>query len=206
MCGITGYIEYSSTPASISTLKNMSISITHRGPDGEGFWVRNNVAIGHRRLSIIDLSDAGHQPMQSLDGRFILSYNGEVYNYKELRMELERLGHKFSSQTDSEVVLFSLIQWGSEALEKFNGMFALAFWDDYKKTLFVARDRYGIKPLYYYRSNNLFAFASEQKSIIQHPRVKNSIDKEGLMEYFTFQNFLSDRTLLDNIKMFPARC
>lgn len=204
MCGITGYIEYSSTPASISTLKNMTDSIAHRGPDGEGLWVRDNVAIGHRRLSIIDLSDAGHQPMQSLDGRFILSYNGEVYNYKELRMELERLGHKFSSQTDSEVVLFSLIQWGSEALEKFNGMFALAFWDDYKKTLFVARDRYGIKPLYYYCSNNLFAFASEQKSILQHPRVKNSIDKEGLMEYFTFQNFLSDRTLLDNIKMFPA--
>ena len=126
-----------------------------------------NIAIGHRRLSIIDLSSDGHQPMLSDDERFVLSYNGEIYNYKELRLELETLGYRFRSNTDSEVVLYALAFWGEKALLRFNGMFAIAFWDTTKKNLLIARDRYGIKPLYYAEQNNIFCFGSEQKAILK---------------------------------------
>ena len=149
MCGIAGLINFDGSPASPVVLKKMTDAIAHRGPDGEGCWISGNVGIGHRRLSIIDLSSAGHQPMQSSNNRYILSYNGEIYNYHELRVELEALGYTFRSKTDSEVVLYSLMHWGSSALLKFNGMFALALWDQNEKVLLLARDRYGIKPIYY---------------------------------------------------------
>ena len=130
----------------------MTDVIAHRGPDGEGHWIDGNISFGHRRLSIIDLSPAGHQPMISSDQRYVLTYNGEIYNFRELRTELEAKGHRFRSQTDSEVALCALAEWGTDALLKFNGMFALAFWDRKKKKLLLARDRYGIKPLYYFQS------------------------------------------------------
>lgn len=204
MCGITGFINLNKKLADIQILKSMTDVIAHRGPDGEGHWVQENIAIGHRRLSIIDLSSAGKQPMISSDNRFILSYNGEIYNFKEIRDELKQLGYTFKSDTDSEVVLYALAYWGEEALIRFNGMFALAFWDNKKKKMLLARDRYGIKPLYYAMQNNIFCFGSEQKAILKNPAVKNNIDNAGLIEYFTFQNIFSNRTLIEDIKLLPA--
>ena len=204
MCGITGFLNLKRVPAELGILKSMTDAIAHRGPNGEGHWVHENIAIGHRRLSIIDLSSDGHQPMLSRDQRFVLSYNGEIYNYKELRLELETLGYCFSSSTDSEVVLYALAYWGEKALLRFNGMFALAFWDSSKKNLLIARDRYGIKPLYYAETNGVFCFGSEQKAILKNPSIKNNLDQGAMLEYFTFQNIFTDRTLNQNIKLLPA--
>ena len=203
MCGIAGYINIDNTLASKIILKKQTDEIKHRGPDGEGYWIEGNVAIGHRRLSIIDLTDAGKQPMV-LNERFVISYNGEIYNYKELKSELEELGYVFSSKTDTEVVLNSFIQWGNNSVSRFNGMFSFVIWDRKEKLLFLARDRYGIKPLYFSIQNNCFYFGSEQKAITVHPKFVSKLNKAGLLEYFTFQNLFTDNTLTENINMLPA--
>ncbi|OYY17337.1 MAG: asparagine synthase (glutamine-hydrolyzing) [Burkholderiales bacterium 35-55-47] len=204
MCGITGLIHLNGEPVSPVILKKMTDAIAHRGPDGEGHWIEGNVGIGHRRLAIIDLSSAGHQPMISSDYRYVLSYNGEIYNYREIRSELETHGYWFRSQTDSEVVLNALAHWGSDALLKFNGMFGLALWDRKEQTLLLARDRYGIKPVYYARQGHCFAFGSEQKAITAQPAFKKELNKKALLEYFTFQNIFTDQTLLEDICLLPA--
>jgi len=204
MCGITGLIHLDETPVSPVILKKMTDVIAHRGPDGEGQWISGNVGLGHRRLAIIDPSPAGHQPMASASERYVLSYNGEIYNFQELRRELVADGYSFRSKTDSEVVLNALDAWGVNALDKFNGMFAFALWDKKEQTLLLARDRYGIKPLYYGQVGNTFAFGSEQKAIQCVPEFSNRLDKSALLEYFTFQNIFTDRTLLENIKLLPA--
>ena len=204
MCGIAGILNLNNETVSPVLLKKMTDAIAHRGPDGEGHFVDGPLGLGHRRLAIIDLSPAAHQPMMTRDGRYVISYNGEIYNFKELRTELESLGHLFHSQSDTEVVLAAYTEWGVKALDRFNGMFAFAIWDKKTKELFIARDRYGIKPLYYSFFGNAFIFASEQKAILEHPAAKREIDLEGLLEYFTFQNFFSDRNLLKGIHTFPA--
>lgn len=204
MCGIAGYIRLNGEPASHVILKMMTDAITHRGPDDEGHWLENHVALGHRRLAIIDLSPAGHQPMISADHRFVLSYNGEIYNYRELRAELEIFGYWFRTQTDSEVVLYALDHWGEDAFLKFNGMFALALWDRREQSLLLGRDRYGIKPLYYATQGNNFAFGSEQKAITAQPGFQRKLNKPALLEYFTFQNIFTDQTLLEDIRLLPA--
>lgn len=204
MCGITGLVHLDGGPVSPVVLKNMTDAIAHRGPDGEGQWIEGNVGLGHRRLAIIDLSPAGHQPMVSADHHYVLSYNGEVYNFSELRSELEAAGHWFRSRTDSEVVLNAFAAWGVKALDRFNGMFALALWDRRERTLLLARDRYGIKPLYTALQGNTFAFGSEQKAIVAMPGFRRVLDKPALLEYFTFQNIFTDRTLLEDVKLLPA--
>ena len=204
MCGIVGVVNADRTPVSNGYLKRMTDEIAHRGPDGEGQWAENNVGIGHRRLAIIDVTAAGHQPMISADHRFVLTYNGEVYNYKELRTELEAEGIWFRSQTDSEVVLYALALWGVNALNKFNGMFALALWDRQEEKLLLARDRYGIKPLYYAHQGHNFTFGSEQKAILSQPDFIRKLNKAALLEYFTFQNIFSDQTLLEDVYILPA--
>lgn len=204
MCGVTGFINLNGEPASPVILKKMTDAIKHRGPDGEGQWIEGNVGIGHRRLAIIDLSPAGHQPMISADHRFVLSYNGEIYNYRELRTNLESEGVWFRSNTDSEVVLYALAQWGTDALLEFNGMFALALWDRKEQTLLLARDRYGIKPLYYSTQGNIFSFGSEQKAITAQSHFQPRLNKPALLEYFTFQNIFTNQTLLQDINMLPA--
>jgi asparagine synthase (glutamine-hydrolysing) len=204
MCGITGLINLRGESVSPVILKKMTDAIAHRGPDGEGHWIEGNVGLGHRRLAIIDLSPAGHQPMINADHRYVLSYNGEIYNYRELRTDLEAEGVWFRSQTDSEVVLYSLARWGTDALLKFNGMFALALWDRKEQTLLLARDRYGIKPLYYAQQGNTFAFGSEQKAITAQPAFHKKINKSALLEYFTFQNIFTDQTLLEDMHLLPA--
>ncbi len=204
MCGITGIIHLNGDPVFPPVLRKMTDAIAHRGPDSEGQWIEGNVGLGHRRLAIIDLSPAGHQPMTSTDHRYVLSFNGEIYNFRELRTELEAAGYWFRSKTDSEVVLYGLVHWGTDALLKFNGMFALALWDRKVRTLLLARDRYGIKPLYYAQQGQCFAFGSEQKAITAQPQFVRKLDKQALLEYFTFQNIFTDRTLLQDIHLLPA--
>ncbi|WP_407680403.1 asparagine synthase (glutamine-hydrolyzing) [Candidatus Chordibacter forsetii] len=201
MCGIVGQINFDKTPVSPVVLKKMTDAIRHRGPDGEGHWIEESVGFGHRRLSIIDPSPLGRQPMVSQNQRYILTYNGEVYNFRELRTELEAKGYGFRSQTDSEVVLYALVEWGSDALLKFNGMFALSFWDRKRKQLLLARDRYGIKPLYYFQNEQKLVFGSEQKAILEQPAFDRKINKQALLEYFTFQNIFTDQTLLEGIHL-----
>lgn len=206
MCGIAGIFNLSGEPVSSVILRKMTDAIAHRGPDGEGFYTDSFIGLGHRRLAIIDLSPLGHQPMITENGKYVLTYNGEVYNFQELRAELQSLGHRFLSKTDSEVVLNAYVQWGPGCVKRFNGMFAFAIWDKTSQELFIARDRYGIKPLYYIFCGNKFIFASEQKAIIKHPDVRREIDLSALVEYFTFQNIFTDKTLLKGIHIFPAGC
>ena len=204
MCGVAGLIDFSGHKVQQSEIKRMTDAIAHRGPDGEGYFLENNIALGHRRLAIIDLSESGHQPMVSRDGNLAISYNGELYNYLEIRKDLEELGHQFVSATDTEVLLNAWLEWGDASVEKFNGMFAFAIWNSRDKTLHLVRDRYGIKPLYYADWDNLFLFGSEQKAILAHPKANRTLDKKAVYEYFTFQNILTDRTFIEQLKILPA--
>lgn len=206
MCGITGLINFNKKRINEKELWDMTDALSHRGPDDRGIYIDNFIGLGHRRLSIIDLSSLAHQPMQSANGDFMITYNGEVYNFRELRKELENEGVEFKSRSDTEVVLKSFMKWGINSVNRFNGMFAFAVWDKQKQELFLARDRYGIKPLYYSFQNDIFLFGSEQKAILTHPTVKREIDLEAMLEYFTFQNIFTDRTLVKGIKLFPAGC
>lgn len=206
MCGIAGILNLDNSPVSPSTLRAMTNMIAYRGPDSEGHWVEGPIGLGHRRLAIIDLSAAGHQPMQTPDGRYVISYNGEIYNFQELRTELESRGYTFRSRTDAEVLLNAFAAWDYGALDRFNGMFAFAIWDRRDRRLTLARDRYGIKPLYYWCDGTRFLFASETKAFLAGPSYKAEIDPEGLLEYFTFQNFFTDRNIFKGVRILPAGC
>ena len=148
MCGITGCMTQDGAAVDEGLLRKMTDAIHHRGPDGDGYFVGGDIGLGHKRLSIIDLA-GGHQPMYSPGKEFVLSYNGEIYNFQSLRRELEGLGHQFSTNSDTEVLMTSYIEWGEACVERLRGMFAFAIWDGPKRKLFLARDRLGIKPLYY---------------------------------------------------------
>lgn len=204
MCGIVGVFNLTGSPVANDLLQQMAQALAHRGPDGQGVFVDEAIGLAHRRLAIIDLSTAAQQPMFSADKRYVLTYNGEIYNYRELREQLQKLGHRFYTQSDSEVILNAYIQWNADCVTHFNGMFAFAIWDKQDKTLFLARDRYGIKPLYYAFVGNTFIFASEQKALLTYPNIKRQLDRPALLEYFTFQNIFTDKTLIDGIKLFPA--
>lgn len=204
MCGIAGLLLGDGRPVSPVTLKRMTDAIRHRGPDGEGSFIDGPCGLGHRRLAIIDLSAAGRQPMATEDGRYVISYNGEVYNFNELRVELEAKGHHFHSRTDTEVVLKAVAEWGPRALDRFNGLFAFALWDRQERTLLLARDRYGIKPLYYSIQGGVLAFGSEVKALLASDLVQSRMNREGLLEYLTFQNFFTDRTLFEGVQLLPA--
>jgi len=204
MCGIAGMLNFDGEPTSPAILRRMTDAIRHRGPDGEGQYCDGPMGLGHRRLAILDLSPAGHQPMMSPDGRYVLSYNGEIYNFQELRTELEAAGCTFRSRTDTEVLLSAWQKWGERCLTRFNGMFAFALWDRTERELVLARDRYGIKPLYWGRFGESFIFASEIKAILGVTGIPRAVDREGLLEYFTFQNFFTPRTLFKGVSLLPA--
>jgi asparagine synthase (glutamine-hydrolysing) len=204
MCGICGVLNFDGKEVSPVLLKKMTDSITHRGPDGEGWYRDKGLGFGHRRLAIVDLSPLGQQPMVTPDNRYVLTYNGEIYNFLEIRADLVARGHSFRSKTDSEVVLHAWAEWGSECVNKFNGMFAFAIWDSAEENLFLVRDRYGIKPLYYAQVGNALIFGSEQRAIREHSAVVANLDKRALLEYFTFQNIFTDRTFVEDIKILPA--
>lgn len=204
MCGIAGLLNLDGSAVAHKAIERMTEALAHRGPDGEGVWHEGPVGIGHRRLAVIGNSQDGKQPMKSGDNRWVLSYNGEIYNYKEIRSTLMSNGISFRGLTDTEVVLAALIEWGPMALNKFNGMFALALWDRKEKRLLIARDRYGIKPIYYATNGKHFAFASEQKSLLELGLFKKELDMEALYEYFTFQNLFTNKTLLKGISLLEA--
>ena len=206
MCGIAGVYNANGEPVPSGLLKRMTDVIAHRGPDGEGQYVEGPVGLGHRRLAIIDLSPAGHQPMSNEAGDVIITYNGEVYNFQQLRVELEALGYRFHSRTDTEVIVHAYERWGEACLDRLNGMFAFAIWDRGRRRLFLARDRYGVKPLYWYFRGGVFAFASEIKAILAHPKVSRDLCHEALNEYFTFQNVFSDVTLFEGVRLLPPGC
>lgn len=206
MCGITGVLSLRGDPVSSVQLRSMGDAIAHRGPDSEGQYVDGNCGLAHRRLAILDLSPAGHQPMATRDGRHVMVFNGEIFNFQELRIELESLGCEFRSRTDSEVVLHAFAYWGESMLSRLNGQFAVAIWERDSRSLFVARDRYGIKPLYYCFEEGSFVFGSEIKAILRYLKNVPKPDRRGLVEYLTFQNFFTDRTLFENIRLLPAGC
>ena len=201
MCGITGIFNLNEQPVSYSQLEKMMDILAHRGPDDRGVFIDNNLGLGHRRLSIIDLSESGHQPMCNEDKTIWLTYNGEIYNYLEIKKELKKKGHIFKSKTDTEVIIHAYEQWGEKCLNKFNGMFAFAIWDKSNRTLILARDRYGIKPLYYWTDNNILLFSSEIKSFLIHSSFKAIANREAIFEYFTFQNTFTDKTLFHGVKI-----
>jgi asparagine synthase (glutamine-hydrolysing) len=189
MCGITGFLDLShSHPAEAlqATVKCMSDTLRHRGPDDSGTWVdaEAGIALGFRRLAILDLSPAGHQPMLSADDRYVIVFNGEVYNFNQLRAELASLGHTFRGHSDTEVMLAAICQWGIQAaVQRFNGMFAFALWDRREGRLTLVRDRLGIKPLYYGWAGSVFLFGSELKALKAHPAFRAGIDRGALALY-----------------------
>ncbi len=204
MCGIAGIFHRDGSPASGVLVRAMTEAIAHRGPDGHGHFVEGSVALGHRRLAIIDLSEASRQPMETPDGRFVISYNGEIYNFRELRGQLAARGRRFHTEGDTEVLLHAFAEWGIDALTKLNGMFAFAIWDRSTRRLFLVRDRFGVKPLYYAVFADKVVFASEIKAILTLPDFRCQPDLEGLVEYLTFQNFFTDRTLYRGVRLLPA--
>lgn len=188
MCGIAGIIYKNNEKPTKEEIKLMTDVILHRGPDDEGYYFGNSFAFGHRRLAILDLSEVGHQPMEyeGKNGEYIIIYNGEIYNYIELRNELIKEGYKFKSNTDTEVILASYDKWGVDCLNKFNGMWAFVIYNKKNQRFFISRDRFGIKPLYYYLDNNIFIFASEIKAILIHPKVKTEPNYEYIKNYVRY--------------------
>ncbi|MGI9037070.1 MAG: asparagine synthase (glutamine-hydrolyzing), partial [Pyrinomonadaceae bacterium] len=208
MCGIAGLIS----PNPERRIRAMLDAIEHRGRDDEGVFVSESfggenlkTCFGHRRLSIIDTSPAGHQPFFSENGRFVLTYNGEIYNYLEIKKELEAKGYKFKTNCDTEVLINAFAEWNTDCLQKLNGMFAFAVWDLREKTLTLARDRAGIKPLYYAKIGKQIIFASEIKAILASGLIKPELDLEGLNQFLTFLWTVAPHTLFKNIfQLLPA--
>lgn len=207
MCGIAGLIDNNTTSTvNYSLLKKMSDIIIHRGPDSDGQWISedNKCGFSFRRLSIIDLSKNGNQPMHTPDNRYHIVFNGEIYNHNAIRNELISLGYKYHSNTDTETILYGYQHWGIDILNKMMGMWAIAIWDDLEKKLILARDRIGIKPLYFYHQNNKIIFGSEIKSILQHPEVSPQVNYMELMNLLHYLMSGTEHTLFDNIHKLPS--
>jgi asparagine synthase (glutamine-hydrolysing) len=217
MCGICGIIKFNNSAVDETSIQKMMQKIKHRGPDDEGVFLENNVGLGFVRLSILDLSPAGHQPMLSghqtpsaerlAKERYVIVYNGEVYNYIEIRAELIAQGYTFKSNTDTEVVLNSYIEWGEDCLEKFNGMWSFVIYDRQKKEIFCARDRYGIKPFYYYSDNERFIFASEIPPILTVLNKKPAANNQSIFDYLVFNRTdQTEQTFFSEIKKLQHGC
>lgn len=200
MCGICGIVDFAERAADAETLRAMVATLRHRGPDDEGIHLAGPAGLGQTRLSIVDLSPAGHQPMRSPDERHALVFNGEIYNYRQLRGELQTEGVRFVGNCDTEVVLHALIRWGDAALRRFDGMFAIAFWDATHRRMLLARDRFGIKPLYVYRLRDGVVFGSEIKALRASGRVERELNWQGLHEYLYFGNTLCPNTLTAGVE------
>lgn len=204
MCGICG-IAWANGGLRLepALIHHMNARLVHRGPDDEGYYYGDQAMLGMRRLSIIDLQ-TGQQPVSNEDGTLWLVYNGELYNYRELRRQLEQAGHVFCSSSDSEVIVHAYEEYGSACLQRFNGMFAFAIWDEKRQHLFLARDRIGIKPLYYWTGGSRFAFASELKALLALPEISTAIDLVALDQFLTLEYIPSPRTIFNDIHKLPA--
>jgi len=202
MCGITGIFDYKGTPIDRELLQGMNDRITHRGPDGEGIFLKDNIGLGNRRLSIIDI-EGGQQPQSNEDDTLHVVFNGEIYNFIELREELSGRGHRFKTRSDTEVIVHAYEQWGDECPKHFNGMFVFALWDSKKRRLLIARDHLGIKPLYYVNLGDQLLFASEIKALLVDPRCHRSVNLNGLSQLFTLRYVPSPETLFEGIQKLP---
>ena len=199
MCSISGF-----TWEDKGLIKKMNEILSYRGPDDTGIYTDNNISLGHNRLSILDLSKAGHQPMVNRNGNLFVIYNGEIYNFKEIRYNLKKKGYKFLSNTDTEVIINAYEEYGTKCLKIFNGMFAFAIWDSNKQELFIARDRIGIKPLYYYFDGTNIIFSSEIKAILLH-KIQRKIDFHSLNSFLTYRFIPSNKTMIKSIyKLLPG--
>ncbi len=205
MCGIYGRLNLAADqierlPADFLAVRRLQ----HRGPDDEGFWYGSRVFLGMRRLSVIDLS-TGHQPISNEDGTITLVYNGEIYNFAGIRDELTARGHRFTTHSDTEVIVHGYEEWGEAVLDRFNGMFALALWDSRTQTLWMARDRLGVKPLYYYEDGRQLLFASEIKALLAHPDIPRDVDPKGLLNYFAYGHAVAPDTIYRGVrKLLPG--
>ena len=202
MCGICGVFDFRGGAVQRDLVRKMSNAIRHRGPDGEGLYVCGQIGFGHRRLSIIDLQ-GGNQPITNEDDSMAIIFNGEIYNFVELREELEKNGHVFKTRSDTEVILHGYEEWGIDCLNHFNGIFAFAIWDQKQKRLFIARDHIGVKPLYYMVAGNRLLFASEIKALLQDVKCPREVDLSALGQLFTLRYVPSPNTLFRGIKKLP---
>ncbi|MFH1868865.1 MAG: asparagine synthase (glutamine-hydrolyzing) [Candidatus Omnitrophota bacterium] len=201
MCGICGTVGFEKD----DFVKKMTREMVHRGPDDSGIWHHNHVGLGHTRLSIIDTSDAGHQPMSNEDDTVWITFNGEIYNFMELRDSLQKKGHLFRSRTDTEIILHLYEECGESCLDQLRGMFAFAIWDKKKERLFAARDRFGIKPFFYHSIGNKFVFSSELRAIIKSGLVGKDIDEEAIRDYFMYGSVGAPRTIIKGVsQLLPA--
>lgn len=198
MCGINGIFNLQNIEDPSSVIVNMNKKSAHRGPDFSDVYVDKGVALGHNRLAIIDLNEEANQPFKSEDGRYVIVFNGEIYNFKEIK---EKLDFPFRTSSDTEVVLAAYLKWGVNCLHQFNGMFAFALWDSEKHELFIARDREGIKPLYYFDNNRNFAFSSEIRSLMECPFVDRKLDVDGLVDYLRYNTVHAPRTIIEGVRM-----
>ena len=204
MCGIAGFVVTGGACAEERWVRRMANRIAHRGPDANGFYVVDQVALGHQRLSIVDLA-TGAQPMTNEDETLWITYNGEVFNHAELRPKLEAAGHRYKSRSDTETVLHAYEQYGEQAVCHLRGMFAFAIWDRSCRKLFCARDRLGIKPFYYFWNRRLFAFASEIKALLEHPEISAQTNEQALPEYLAFGYSSSEATMFAGVrKLMPG--
>ena len=191
MCGFVGFTNYIKDDGTV--INAMMDKIVHRGPDSAGFYTDADIALGFRRLSIIDLSE-GNQPMFNEDGSLVLVFNGEIYNFKDLRQELEAQGHTFANNSDSEVLLHGYEQWGEDLVKRLRGMFAFVIYNKADGSVFGARDMFGIKPFYYTVTENTFMFGSEIKSFLAHPEFEKQLNEEALAHYLSFQYSPTEET------------
>src|SRR5215813_10655701 len=202
MCGIAGII--SKTGGSFeSQLAPMIEAQLHRGPDACGVWSDERCALGHRRLSIIDLSEAGRQPMSNARGDILITFNGEIYNFQQLRSELEGLGHSFRTRTDTETIIYAYEQWGVDCLAKLRGMFAFGIWDRARRRLFLARDRVGKKPLFYARFGDRFLFSSELQGILADKDVPREVDLRAIDAYLSYGYVPAPQTAFKGVYKLP---
>lgn len=207
MCGISGIINFQENSVSEPDIRAMMRSMKHRGPNDEGFFAEEHVGLGFVRLSILDLTPSGHQPMFSHDGRYVMVFNGEIFNYIELKEELRKKGHTFKTQTDSEVLLTAFMEWGEHCLHRFNGMWAVVIYDRKEKKVFAARDRYGIKPFYYYSDDQQFIFASEIPPILKILKSKPSPNYQAIFDFLVFNRTdQTEHTFFSEVKKLQHGC
>ncbi|MFQ6003510.1 MAG: asparagine synthase (glutamine-hydrolyzing), partial [Candidatus Zixiibacteriota bacterium] len=200
MCGIAGYVQLNQKKVSFDSLQRMTQALEHRGPDDQGYFYTSQMGLGHRRLSIIDLSVSGRQPIYNEDKTVAAIFNGEIYNFQEIREDLIKKHHQFATRTDTEVIVHAYEEWGIDCLRKFNGMFAIVIYSVLEQKLFLVRDRLGIKPLYYYEDEGNFAFASEIKALLKYPYFKKELDLDTLQQYLGLGYILAPKSIFKNVK------